>query len=120
MQIDKNSGKEGKAGLGSVDEDQLNTSKGALYLGGLPPTANVEATTLGLYTNGFAGCITYINFINTFGTVTVEMSSQDKNFYKSREEGGTVVQDYGGDASCSSSCSREPLTTEGSYYWLSG
>ena len=100
-----------------MDADQLNTSKGALYLGGLPQAANVEETTLGLYTNGFAGCITFINFINTFGTVTVEMNSQDKNFYKTREQGGRVVQDYGGDVSCSSTCSREQLTTEG-YDWF--
>ena len=112
LQIDDNDGKEGKAGLDSVGKDQINTSKGALYLGGLPLGADVEETTLGLYTNGFVGCVTYISFINTFGTVpvTVEMNSQAKNFYKTREEGGKVVQDYGGDVSCGSTCSREITT----------
>ena len=107
LQIDENPKQWGKAGLGADDLDQLNTSEGPLYLGGLPPDANVEEATLGLYTKGFSGCITYINISNTVGTVTVTANSQDHSsyFYKTREHGGVLVENYGGDVSCGPSCS---------------
>ena len=120
LQIDGNAEERGRAGLGREDKDQLNTSKGPLYLGGLPLGTNVEETTLGLYANGFSGCITYINFVYTVGIVTFEIDSQQENFYKTREQGGTVVEDYGGDVSCGSSCARDQILTTEGFNWFGG
>jgi len=76
--------------LGPGDRDIINTRKASLYLGGTP--GDVSETTLGLYTEGLNGCVSYLSIENTLGSTTMGSNSHsNKDFYKTREEGGTLA-----------------------------
>lgn len=91
-------------GAAQVRRDLLNTKKAPLFLGGLSPDDDFTKSTLGLYSNGLSGCISFLSFVNTVGGSTWGLNSQDSGFYAMKDQGGNIVDDIGGDVDCVRSC----------------
>ena len=87
--------------------DKLDTSQGLLYLGGLPPTMDVNKTTFGSYAAPFTGCISSLVVSYSVDGIPVEVSSvEDEDFY-SRTSGFLV--EGGNGVTCEERC---PFTAE--------
>ena len=75
-----------------INLDRLDTSQGLLYLGGLPPTMDVNKTTFGSYAAPFTGCISSLDVSFLVDGETVEVSSAKNEDFYSRTSSGFLVE----------------------------
>ena len=91
----------------AITSDKLDTSQGVLYLGGLPPTMDVNKTTFGSYAAPFTGCISSLVVSYSVDGTPTKVSSAEKEDFFSRTSGFLV--DGGNGVTCEERC---PFTAE--------